>query len=54
MKQVTKQLENRTNSSAIETHVGRVTNVSDDEDRRDIQDTTAIVNKPTAEQSSDK
>jgi hypothetical protein len=48
IKQITKQLEERTISSSIETHVGQVTNISDEEER-DIKETTPTINNPTSE-----
>jgi len=48
IKQITKQLEQRTISSSIETHVGQVTNISDEEER-DIKGTTPTINNSTSE-----
>jgi hypothetical protein len=49
IKQITKQFENRTISSSIETHVGRVINLSDGEDI-DINETTSTINNQRCEQ----
>jgi hypothetical protein len=49
IKQITKQFENRTISSSIETHVGRVINLNDGEDI-DINETTSTINNQRCEQ----